>query len=238
MKVLISIITWATIILLTVLLFLAVSLMVIISFPFDKKRKLAHMQCYWWSRAIIALNPFWDLQVSGLENIDPEKTYVVVANHQSLADIIVLYGTCMQFKWVAKESLFKLPFVGWSLSLTKHIKLIRGKSESIRKAYKDAIHWLRKDMSVLFFPEGTRSETAQMNKFQSGAFKLAIKEKRSILPIAIKGTGEAIPKKTWIFKTRVSAKLKVLPAVSTEEFKAADYVHLRDIVWEEMRKNA
>ena len=230
-------VTWAMIILLTILLFFAVALMVIISFPFDRQRKLAHRQCYWWSRAIIALNPYWNLQVLGLENIDPEKTYVVVANHQSLADIIVLYGTCMQFKWVAKESLFKLPFVGWSLSLTKHIKLTRGKSESIRKVYKEAIHWLRKDMSVLFFPEGTRSETDQMKEFQSGAFKLAIKEKRSILPITIKGTGEAIPKKTWIFKTRVCAKLKVLPAIATEEFKAADYIHLRDMVWEKMRKS-
>ncbi len=231
-------VAWASIIVLTILLFLAVAFMVIISFPFDRQRKLAHRQCYWWSRAIIALNPYWNLQVSGLENIDRDKTYVVVANHQSLADIVVLYGTCMQFKWVAKESLFKLPFVGWSLSLTKHIKLTRGKTESIRKVYKEAIHWLREDMSVLFFPEGTRSETAQMKEFQSGAFKLAIKEKRSILPIAIKGTGEAIPKKTWIFKTRVSAKLKVLPAIATQDFKAADYPHLRDIVWEKMRKSA
>jgi len=235
MKTLVSMVTWLSIIILTALLFFAVAFMVIISFPFDKKRKLAHRQCYWWSKAVIALNPYWNLKVSGLENINRDKTYVVVANHQSLADIVVLYATCMQFKWVAKKSLFKLPFVGWSLSLTKHIKLTRGNSESIRKVYKEAIHWLRKDMSVLFFPEGTRSHTAQMNEFQSGAFKLAIKEQKPILPIAIKGTGEAIPKKTWIFKTRVSAKLEVLPAISTDDFKAIDYTRLRDIVWEKMR---
>ena len=141
----------------------------------------------------------------------------------------------MQFKWVAKKSLFKLPFIGWSLSLTKHIKLTRGKTESIIKVYKEAIQWLRKDMSVLFFPEGTRSKTEQMNEFQSGAFKLAIKEKKPILPIAIKGTREAIPKGNWIFKTRVAAELKVLPALATENFKPADFATLRDKVWEKMR---
>lgn len=230
MKVLISTVTWASIIVLIILLFFVVAFLAIITLPFDRKRKLAHRQCYWWSRAVIALNPYWDLKVSGLENIDPDKTYVVVANHLSLADIVVLYRTCMQFKWVAKESLFKLPFVGWSLSLTKHIKLARGKAESIRKVYKEAIRWLRDDMSVLFFPEGTRSETGQMNEFQSGAFKLAIKEKKYILPISIKGTSEAIPKGSWIFKTKASAELKVLPAVDTKDFKPADFAQLRDIV--------
>jgi 1-acyl-sn-glycerol-3-phosphate acyltransferase len=141
----------------------------------------------------------------------------------------------MQFKWVAKESLFKIPFIGWCLSLTKHIKLTRGKSESIRKVYKEAISWLRKDMSVLFFPEGTRSETDQMNKFQSGAFKLAIKERKPILPISIKGIREALPKGSWIFKRKVSVKLNVLPAISVEDFKTADSTRLSDTAWEKMR---
>lgn len=234
MKGLISAIIWGSILVLTILLFFVVSFVVIVSFPFDQKRKLAHLQCYWWARAVIALNPYWDVQVSGLENISPDETYVVVANHQSLADIVVLYRICMQFKWVAKESLFKVPFVGWSLSLTKHIKLTRGNTESIRKVYKEAISWLRKGMSVLFFPEGTRSETEELNQFQSGAFKLAIKEKRSILPISIQETRSAIPKGSWIFKTKVSAKLKVLPAVSTKDLKPADYLSLRDSVWKQI----
>ncbi len=234
MKALISILTWLSIVVLTILLFFAVLVIVIITFPFDRGRKLAHRQCYWWSRAVIALNPYWGLKVRGLENIDSNQTYVVVANHQSLADIAVLYRACMQFKWVAKESLFKLPFIGWSLTLTNHIKLTRGKAESIIKVYREAIRWLRKDMSVLFFPEGTRSDTDQMNKFQSGAFKLAIKEKKPILPISINGTREAIPKGSWVFKTKVSATLKVLPAISTEAFETADFTKLRDLVWKKM----
>jgi len=234
MRALTSLFFWLGALILTMLLYFVVLFLVIILWPFDKKRKVAHAQCFWWSDGIMSLNPYWKLEVSGLENIDYKKTYVVIANHQSMADIVVLYKTRMQFKWVAKESLFKVPFIGWCLSLTKHIKLARGEFSSIKKIYREAAEWLRKDMSVLFFPEGTRSETDQMNTFQNGAFKLAIKEKRAILPICIKGTREAIPKGSWIFRASVSASIKVLPAIETSELSAADFAALRDKVFDKL----
>ncbi|MDD5115478.1 MAG: lysophospholipid acyltransferase family protein [Candidatus Omnitrophica bacterium] len=215
---------------LTVLLFLEVFVLSILFFPFDKMKKLTHAQCFWWSDAVIGLNPFWDLKVTGLDNIDRNRTYVIIANHQSLADIVVLYQTKMQFKWVAKASLFKVPFIGWCLGLIRHIKLLRGDFSSIKEIYRQASRWLQKDMSVLFFPEGTRSSNDQMNEFQNGAFKLAIKEKRPILPIRLIGTRDAIPKGSWIFKGRVSAKLIVLPAVETEGLKPENFASLRDEV--------
>ena len=230
MKTAISVALWLVGSFLTIILFFVEFFLTIILFPFDKKRKVIHAQCFWWANALLGLNPYWNICVSGLENIDPRKAYVAVANHQSMADIIVMYKTRMQFKWVAKESLFKMPFVGWCLSLTKHIKLSRGKFGSIKKVYREAAGWLRKDMSVLFFPEGTRSGTGEMNKFQNGAFKLAIKEKKPILPISIIGTREAIPKGTWVFKTKVYGRLTVLPSIDTESFKPADFTRLRDIV--------
>jgi 1-acyl-sn-glycerol-3-phosphate acyltransferase len=207
-------------------------------FPFDKKRKITHVQCFWWSDALIGLNPYWDLKVSGLENIDHKRAYVVIANHQSLADIVVLYQTKMQFKWVAKASLFKVPFIGWCLGLIKHIKLLRGDFSSIKKIYRQASVWLRKDMSVLFFPEGTRSSGEQMSVFQNGAFKLAIKEKKPILPICLIGTHSAIPKGSWIFNSKVSARLVVLPAVETDGFRPEDFGLLRDIVREKIEAAA
>jgi len=230
MKGLISIGIWIISTLLTVLLFFVVLFFVIILYPFDKKRKVAHVQCFWWANSLIRINPFWKLKVSGLENIDHNKTYVIIANHQSMADIVVLYKTLMQFKWVSKESLFKVPFIGWCLSLTKHISLSRGKHGSIKEVYHQASFWLRQDMSVLFFPEGTRSQTDEMNPFQNGAFKLAIKEKKPILPIRIHGTRDAIPKGSWIFKSNVSVSLTVLPAIDTAAFSMADFALLRDTV--------
>ncbi len=228
-KKLLSIVIWVVGSTLTILLFFAM-LGTVILFPFDRKRKFAHAQCFWWADAVIALNPHWKISASGLENIDKNKTYVVVANHQSLADIVILYKTRMQFKWVAKESLFKVPFIGWSLALAKHIKLSRGKFASIKKVYREAANWLRDDVSVLFFPEGTRSSSEEMRSFQNGAFKLAIKEHVPILPISIEGTGNAIPKGSWIFTMKVPGSLKVLPPIDTSQFKASDFAALSDMV--------
>ncbi len=202
----------------------------VVLFPFDKKRKIVHAQCFWWCNAVIGINPYWNVVAEGLENIDPHKTYVVVVNHQSIADIVILYKTKMQFKWIAKASLFRVPFIGWNLSLARHIKLTRGEFSSIKKVYREAAEWLRRDVSVLFFPEGTRSETSEMREFQNGAFKLAIKEKKPILPIAIDGTGEAIPKGSWIFKNKVLFRLRVLPPVDTTQFQPGDFARLRDMV--------
>ncbi|MFH0855675.1 MAG: lysophospholipid acyltransferase family protein [Candidatus Omnitrophota bacterium] len=237
MKYILSVWFWIASTLITMVLYFVVLFIVIITFPFDRKKKLAHAQCFWWSNCVINLNPYWRLRVEGLENIDYAKTYVVIANHQSLADIAVLYKTHMQFKWVAKQSLFKLPFVGWCLSLTRHIKLERGDFSSIKKLYREAAQWLRNDMSVLFFPEGTRSDTDSMNAFQNGAFKLAIKEKKPILPIRLKGTREAIPKGSWVFESKVEVVLTVLPAVETSALDMADFAMLRDKVFEDISAN-
>ncbi|MBN2119893.1 MAG: 1-acyl-sn-glycerol-3-phosphate acyltransferase [Candidatus Omnitrophica bacterium] len=230
MKAVLSILIWLGVAALTILVFLVDLLLVIILFPFDKKRRMLHVQSFWWSDAIIGLNPYWDLTVRGLENIEPQKTYVIVANHQSLADIIIMYKTRMQFRWVAKESLFKVPFIGWCLSLGKHIRLARGRYASIKKVYRQAATWLRKDISVAFFPEGTRSSSDEMNKFQNGAFKLAIKEKKPVLPIAMNGTRDAIPKGSWIFTRKVSGTITVLQPIETKDFRPADFIRLRDIV--------
>ena len=225
-----SFLIWTKIAALTIALYFAMLFFTVILYPFDRKRKVAHAQCFWWADAVTSLNPYWDIKVSGLENIDRNKAYVIVANHQSLADIVIIYKTKMQFKWVAKDSLFMVPFVGWSLSLAKHIKLTRGKLASIKTIYRQAAVWLRSGMSVLFFPEGTRSITNEIGNFQNGAFKLAIKEGVPVLPIAISGTGSAIPKGTWVFETRTPGSVKVLAPVDTSNFKAADFAVLRDLV--------
>ena len=223
-----SLAIWGIAFTLTVLVYLTMLFVIALS-PFDKMRKRAHAQCFWWARAIVDLNPYWNVTVSGLENIDKDKTYIIVANHQSMADIIIIYLIKTQFKWVAKESLFKVPFAGWCMSLAKHIKLERGDFGSIKKVYREAAHWLRGGMSVLFFPEGTRSEDGKIKDFQNGAFKLAIKEKIPVLPISVRGTGAAIPKGTWLFQIKIPASLKVLPAINVSGMGPGDFTKLRDM---------
>jgi 1-acyl-sn-glycerol-3-phosphate acyltransferase len=229
-----SIGVWIVSSFLTMALFFTELFLTAILFPFDKERKINHRQCFWWANALIGINPYWRLQVKGLENIDAHETYIIVANHQSLADIVVMYKTRMQFKWVAKEDLFRVPFIGGCLYLTKHMKLSRGEFGSIKKVYREAAEWLRKGMSVLFFPEGTRSRTDKMNRFQNGAFKLAIQEKKRILPVVISGTREAIPKGSWIFSKKVTGTLTVLPPIETKNLQVSDFSRLRDTVYDKL----
>jgi len=224
-----SVIIWVVGIALVVILFFVMAFLSIILYPFDRKRKIVHAQCFWWTDAVIALNPCWDVKVSGLENIDYHKRYVVVSNHQSLADIVLMYKTRMQFKWVAKDSLFKIPVLGWNMLLARHIRLRRGDFSSIKKVYREAGEWLRNGVSVVFFPEGTRSDNHEMGTFQNGAFKLAIKEKVPILPIMIEGTKNAIPKGSWRFTTKISCVIKVLSPIETSALLTHDFIRLRDL---------
>lgn len=235
MQIALSIMIWFFGAIITLVLYLACLFFTIIFYLFDKQRRIVHAQCFWWSNAVIALNPYWDVQITGLENINKSRTYVIVANHQSLADIVVLYKIHAQFKWVSKESVFRVPLIGWCLSLGRHIKLTRGKFDSIKKVYRQAAIWLKEDMSVLFFPEGTRSNTGTMNKFQNGAFKLAIKENIPILPICLQGTRNAIPKGGWIFKTKATVKVSVLPAIETKDLLPRDFAHLNETTYNQIK---
>jgi len=229
MKSIHSIFIWLIGILLTVLLFFVMAFVSIIFYPFDRKRKIAHAQCFWWTDAVTALNPYWDVKVEGLDNIDHKKTYVIVSNHQSMADIVLMYKIKTQFKWVAKESLFKVPVLGWNMRLARHISLKRKEFSSIKRVYREAAQWLRRGISVVFFPEGTRSDNLSIGEFQNGAFKLAIKEKVPVLPVLIQGTRDAIPKGSWRFTTKISCLIKVLPAIDTSVFQPADFSRLSDL---------
>jgi 1-acyl-sn-glycerol-3-phosphate acyltransferase len=108
---------------------------------------------------------------------------------------------------------------------------------SIKQVYREAAQWLRSGISVLFFPEGTRSSDLEVGEFQNGAFKLAIKEKVPILPILIEGTRDAIPKGSWRFTTKISCLIKVLPPVDTASFLPGDYGRLRDLVRTQLSNN-
>ncbi|MFA5146742.1 MAG: lysophospholipid acyltransferase family protein [Candidatus Omnitrophota bacterium] len=238
MRFIISILIWVVGAVITAAAFIASLALSIAPFPLPNRRKLVHAQCFWWADALVALNPFWSLSVEGLENIDHDKTYVIVANHQSLADIIIVYKTHMYFKWVAKKSLLRVPFIGGLLWVNDHILLSRGDFGSIKEVYREASERLRAGISVLFFPEGTRSGTDEMSEFLNGAFKLAIKESKPVLPVFIGGTREAIPKGGWVFKTKVSARLVVFPPIDISGYKTADYAVLRDLVRDKLKKAA
>jgi len=238
MRFIISILIWIAGAVITAAAFLSSLIIKKFPFPIADREKLVHSQCFWWSDAIIALNPFWKIKIEGLENIEANRTYVMVANHQSLADIVIIYQTHMYFKWVAKKELLKVPFIGGLLGVNDHILVSRDELSSIKEVYRKAEERLKSGTSMLFFPEGTRSGTDEMGEFKNGAFKLAIKEAKPILPIYIGGTREAIPRGGFIFKTKVVGKLVILPPIETTGLKTADFAQLRDLTRDKLIKAA
>ncbi len=152
------------------------------------------------------------------EKNQKKAAYVVVSNHQSLLDILVVYRLFFHFKWISKAEIFRIPLIGWNMRLNRYIELRRGRRESIRRMFADAEKALAQGSSVFFFPEGTRSETGLLGSFHSGAFILAHKMKIPILPIVIKGTQTALPKNSLNFHGKYLMNIKVLDEFPYEAF--------------------
>ena len=217
--------------------------LIILSFPLgliDRSRRLAHALGTLWGRTLLKLNPMWQLRIKGKERLRKNKSYVLVANHASLADIVCLFAIGHQFKWLAKKSLFRIPFLGWAMSVMRYIPLERGRHGSIRESYQEALDWLRKGISVLIFPEGTRSRTEEMRTFKSGAFRLALESGQPILPIVLAGTRNVISKGTAGFGRPSPAYLVILPPVETRGLELKDEQRLREkiqrLMQEELNK--
>ncbi len=201
--------------------------------PFDPKRQAVHAFSCWWGYHYFQLNPFWKVSYEGVENIRPDKTYVIVANHQSLADILVVYGLHRRFKWVSKESIYKVPFVGWNMGLNQDVLLRRGDMKSIREMMNNCRSWLAKGCSIALFPEGTRSEDGQIHAFRDGAFRLAIDCDVPVVPIVIDGTFDLLPKGSTTLNFQKHITIRVLQPVDSAQYNGSSGL-MRTAVREQM----
>ncbi len=175
------------------------------------------------------LNPAWQITVEGTEHIgDPRRPYVLVSNHQSNADIPVVSRLPLEMKWVGKKALFDLPVLGWMMKLAGDIQVDRGDARSRAAVIIKGREYLEKRCSVIFFAEGTRSRDGRLLPFTDGAFRLAVKAQVPILPLAIEGTGSALPTRTWKFGASTPIRLRVLAPVETAGLKTADVPALRE----------
>lgn len=196
---------------------------------------MVHWSAILWARSIIAITPIWKMKADGLENIDRSKNYLIVCNHQSMLDILIVAAKLpLCFKFLAKKELFSIPFMGWFMSLAQYIPVDRANRTSRHHALIDIAHWLKKRASVLFFPEGTRSLDGQIHEFRSAAFKLARDSHVEILPVVLDGTGDALPKHSWILKKRVQFHLSVLPPVNMADVGDSHIDAVRDRVRDAM----
>lgn len=170
----------------TFLLFCAIPLF----FHTAKFRRCAHGFCTTWARIIFALTPGWHVTVIGKEFIPKDaEPFVIVCNHESPADIWVMYRVLgIQFRWIAKHSLFKIPFFGRGMKWAGYVPVERGNKESHSLALRMSRENLEGGFSMFYFPEGTIFDQGEIGPFKIGAFKLASEMNVPILPMTVRGT--------------------------------------------------
>jgi 1-acyl-sn-glycerol-3-phosphate acyltransferase len=149
-----------------------------------------------WAKTMAFLTPV-RVTVEGGENAQREQSYVVVINHQSQYDILLVYGWLeLDLKWVMKKELRKIPGIGIGCEKAGHIFVDRRKPRQAGKVIRDALARLGKGVGILFFPEGTRSLDGHLLPFKKGAFYLSVDQDLPILPVTVVGTREVLPAKS------------------------------------------
>jgi 1-acyl-sn-glycerol-3-phosphate acyltransferase len=195
--------------------------------PFDRGRYAAGRAFRLLGVTAVKLNPLWRFDVVGDFVADPRRPYVAVSNHESYADIFLISHFPWEMKWLSKETMFKIPCMGWMMRMAGDIEIRRGERTSTVQAMQAARDRLAKRVSVMIFPEGTRSRDGELLPFKDGAFRLALEAGVPILPIAVAGTRACMAKGTFRFQ-RARARAKVLAPIETAGMTIDDLPTLRE----------
>jgi len=199
MTALLSVWAWVEIALVALVGFVVQTLLFVLCLPFDRGRRVAGRAFRLVGVVAARLNPFWRFGVVGAVPSRPRRPTVVVSNHESNADPFLVSFLPWEMKWLGKASLFRIPVAGWMMRMAGDIPVERGDSDSAKQAMSACARWLGLGVPVMLFPEGTRSKDGQLLPFKDGAFRLAIETGADILPLAVGGTGTALPKHSWRF---------------------------------------
>ena len=180
-----------------------------------------------WARLIGWLTPI-AVTVEGKQNANRERSYIVVSNHQSQYDIIVIYGwLALDLKWVIKKELRKVPGIGIGCEKAGHIFIDRKNPGLASKVVSEALNRLGDGIGILFFAEGTRSLDGKLIPFKKGAFRIAIEQKLPVLPVTLLGTRDILPPNTLkAFPGR--ARMVIHPAIETDGYGQAQIGDLMD----------
>jgi 1-acyl-sn-glycerol-3-phosphate acyltransferase len=225
-----SLVFWAFLVTSSIVLFPVALLIWLVTLGFDRRKVALHRFTCVWASLYTQLNPAWPVTVRGRERFDDRVPSVLVANHQSLLDILVLFRLSRHFKWVSKVENFRLPLIGWNMSLNGYVKLKRGDRASVMRMFRDCEQTLASGSSIMVFPEGTRSSTGRMHAFKTGAFELALRTKSPIVPIALLGTSDALPKHGLVLQGRHQIEVNVLEPLPYESFAELDVDQLTELV--------
>lgn len=225
-----SILYYLFLVLLCTLFMLLSAVALVICWPFDKGRRVVHEL----SRVLVRIFFFvplrWRQRVIGLEYVDRSKQYVIVLNHNTVIDIPALYYVPLNFRWVSKREVFKVPFFGQFLVLHGDICIDRGRAaEAMEQLLHQGRMWIERGASIAVFPEGTRSKDGEIHRFKAGAFTLAKEAGVEILPVVLHGT-KTLVRKNLLFNWGNRITLRVLPPVPVERVASTEVHELMEEV--------
>lgn len=230
-----TLLLWSIGLFITLLFFIPIFLVAII----DRSGNSVHIIGRIWSRTLLFLCGI-TVEIDGLNNLIKDKPFLFISNHQEAFDIPVLHAFLpAQFRWISKDSVFRFPIIGWTMSLAGYIKMDRSSARASYRALVEASEKLKNGTSILIFPEGSRSKKEHINKFKRGPFLLAIKAKTPIVPISINGTKNVL-KSGWPWIHPEKIKIFVGSPVPTHDLEEKDALVLKekiyDIVCENFKK--
>jgi 1-acyl-sn-glycerol-3-phosphate acyltransferase len=230
-----SIWTWLVLGLSILLWLPLMALIRLVTAPFDSGRYWVGLFFRQLARVTVTANPLWKFRTSGVRLANPRRPYVVVSNHESFTDILLISLLPWEMKWMSKIEILRIPVLGWDMKLAGDIPVDRGDRRSAVKALQLSRAVLARRVSVMIFPEGTRSPDGEMLPFKDGAFRLAVDAGVPILPLALAGTRTALRKHDWRFGKAI-AEVRVLEPVETTGLTTADIPALRDRVVAQIRQ--
>ena len=186
--------------------------------PFIKRREdFFHNNVRLWATFLLRMLCGVRFDVQGLENLDKGRSYIIVSNHRSYTDILMGNAALpIQFRWLAKKSLFKIPFIGWAMYFAGYIPIVRERAMSASRSLLTTAAVLRSGVSVWIFPEGTRTPELKLGTFKRGAFRLARETGICLLPVVFAGTDKIFIKPYRIKPQTVS--IRFLQPIDPKEF--------------------
>jgi 1-acyl-sn-glycerol-3-phosphate acyltransferase len=218
----------------TLLLFPGALLIWCLTAPFDPTGSLLHRYSCWWGQLYLRCLPGCQIKVEGRENIAPHTACVLIANHQSAADIFALSALALPFKWISKRGNFRIPVIGWNMRLNGYVCIEPGNAPSVERTMECCRSWLQRGVSTLWFPEGKRSPTGELQPFHGGAFRLAADFGCSVIPIVVEGTRTVYYRRTVSVSPRQIVVRVLAPITLAEVGGTAE--GLRDLAWQRMRQ--
>jgi len=204
---------------------------------FSNSGRLQHFCMRRWSRDNLWLSRA-RVEIEGLQNIDRSRPQLLIANHSGLHDILSLAAHLpIQFRWVAKKSLFRVPFMGWHMRRSGYIPIDRENPRDAARSIVSAAGIIRSGVNAIAFPEGTRSRNGDLGKFHSGAFALALRTGVPLVPVTLEGSWRVIMPKTLQVSPGVIIRIKIDRPVDVTSYQRSEKLRLMGDVFVTMSAN-